>query len=173
MSKKIQKQINERHLKRYLKQGGKIKKISSENIKTRVQPSYNNFNNNPNPNAKLISEIRIKAFAKQLESELPYSEIWFRSLYEKKFKHKKDKYNQVLRAKYIPDVINHHFKYIIEIDGSMHLTKTQINKDHKKDHYYAFLGYKVFRIKAYDHKSFSETMKQLKKYRDSVYSVLY
>lgn len=93
---------------------------------------------------------QFETFAQEIENQLPKSEIWFRSLYEKHYKIESDKYNQVFHAKYIPDLINKEYKYIIEIDGSIHDLERVSKKDQYKDYFYRVKGYKVFRLKAYD-----------------------
>ena len=106
---------------------------------------------------------KLNTTAHFLTTKLPKSEIWFHSLYQE-FKDKQDKFNRPFK-KYIPDVYNEKFKYIIEIDGSFHDSYEQQRKDWKKDKYFQKLGYKVFRLKAYDNQKFKETMIKLVRYR--------
>lgn len=76
------------------------------------------------------------------------------SLY-KEYKSPNDKFNCPF-GPYIPDVINHFFKYVIEIDGSIHNREDIKLKDIRKDLYYTSKGYKVIRIQAYNESSFKQ-----------------
>lgn len=114
---------------------------------------------------------RIQAFAEGLEKNLPASEKWFREKYKDVFTRDSislfnDKYNQVL-GKTIPDVINQGYRYIIEIDGSIHDDPKVKFKDAKKDLFYASKGYRVFRVKAYDNDSYNIAIEAIKKIRES------
>ena len=106
---------------------------------------------------KRLAELTAKAL--ELESNLPKSEAWFREQYTKQ---SGDKYNEVFKCRYIPDVINKRYKYVIEIDGDIHNTPEQIAKDAKKDIFYKSHDYTVIRIKAYDEKSLYEAMQKIK-----------
>jgi very-short-patch-repair endonuclease len=112
---------------------------------------------------------RIENFAKILEADLPKSEQWFRSLYIKEeFKRTfsedlfKDKFNKPFNSKYIPDVTNIGYKYIIEIDGSIHNTPDQIFKDKIKDYYFTKRGYLVIRVKHYDLLGYNKCIELIK-----------
>lgn len=106
---------------------------------------------------------RMERYAKALEKNLPRSEVWFRQQYAKD---KHDKFNYPY-GKYIPDVINCYYKYIIEVDGSIHDIKEQQFIDAQKDTYYLSRLYKVFRIKAYDMQSFNDAMKAIDTFKAS------
>lgn len=97
-------------------------------------------------------KAQLNRFAKRLEKDLPKSEQWFRALYNPD---KSDRFNLPF-GKYIPDVINKHYKYVIEVDGSIHLTEEQKYKDHLKNKYYESKRYKVFRVVAYNQESYSK-----------------
>jgi len=99
---------------------------------------------------------QLKNFAKELNNNLPKSEVWFQTIY-KHFKHVHDQFN-VPMCGYIPDVINKQYKYIIEIDGSIHDLPEVQEKDRKKEKLYQRLGYTVFRVKAYDNASLKECL---------------
>lgn len=94
--------------------------------------------------------------AKRLESNLPKSEQWFRALWRKDgMELPSDKYNQPW-CRRIPDLVNHSFKYVIEIDGSIHESKEQKKVDASKDRFYEASGYLIVRVKAYDMESYSK-----------------
>lgn len=113
-----------------------------------------------------LRKIKLE-FAKQIEKHTPKSELWFRELY-KPYHHRDDEYNQLFGG-FIPDVINKFYKYIIEIDGSIHLTEKQKAKDRKKDKRFRDLGYKVIRIEAYNSESFQKAMDKICKIRGPNY----
>lgn len=106
---------------------------------------------------------KLAIFASKLNSDLPKSEIWFQEKF-KCYKIHTDQYNQPFMG-FIPDVINKMFKYIIEIDGSVH----DLDRIKRKDEYKTWLfqrnGYKVFRIKAYDNIEFKNVIDILWKIR--------
>lgn len=105
------------------------------------------------------NRLKKRIFADKIEQNIPKSELWFRQLYES-FHHFQDEYNSVFGG-YIPDVINKHYKYILEIDGSVHTLPNIIIKDKKKNIRFKSIGYKVIRIKAFDQNSFNNAMKQV------------
>lgn len=119
-------------------------------------------------NKKPGTSQRLQNYADQLEKQLPKSEQWFRSMWLKDVEQDhitlyQDCFNHPL-GKYIPDVINRGYKYIIEIDGSIHDTPTQQWKDKLKDQYYNKQGYQVFRIKAYDESNYLIVLEQVRKH---------
>lgn len=93
-------------------------------------------------------------YSYKLNNELPKSEIWFHTYY-RHFRHADDLNNLPLGG-FIPDIINRKFRYVIEIDGSYHDLKEQIQQDIKKNWYYKKRGYKIIRIKAYDIESLKQ-----------------
>ena len=106
---------------------------------------------------KRLKNKRAKTeFAKNIEKNVPKSELWFREIY-KPYHHFQDQYNIVF-ASYVPDVINKYYKYIIEIDGSIHELDSVKEKDIKKTKCYNSLGYTVIRIKAFNIESFEIAM---------------
>jgi len=64
-----------------------------------------------------------------------------------------DFYN-VIRFGFIPDVVNDRFKYIIEIDGSIHEKKFIQRRDQIKDRCFKRNGYKVYRLEPYNYEQF-------------------
>lgn len=107
-------------------------------------------------------ESTIESFAKSLQNKTIKSETWFKSLYiEHGIETSEDKYNTVFFKTYIPDIVNKKHKYIIEIDGSIHSTESQIEKDKKKDKFYSSKGYTVFRIKYLDVLNYIECIDKL------------
>lgn len=105
----------------------------------------------------LSQNLKLSEFALGLEINTPKSEIWFYNLYKKS---PNDKFNCPF-GPYIPDVINHFFKYVIEIDGSIHDRNDIKAKDKIKENFYRSKGYEVYRIKAFNLASFNEAMEKL------------
>lgn len=79
---------------------------------------------------------------------------------------KSDKSNVTFMG-FIPDVINHRYRYIIEIDGSYHLKPEQAQRDKLKDDVFRRSGYKVFRLKAYSDACFQHLVQNVKRLRKS------
>lgn len=103
---------------------------------------------------------QIGEFAKTLRDHLPSSEVWFFSLYDRHYKIQSDLSNHRF-SNYIPDIINKDFKYIIEIDGSVHNKQKVIDNDVKKTKIYNNLGYKVFRVRHFNIKDYIELISNL------------
>lgn len=110
-----------------------------------------------------------KEFLKQrsieLNQNLPKSEVWFQELYQQ-YKDENDLFNHPYHGK-IPDVINKKYRYIIEIDGSIHDTIEQIIKDKEKNKIFISGKYCVFRIKAFLLRSFEKIIKYILFIRES------
>jgi very-short-patch-repair endonuclease len=106
-------------------------------------------------------QTRMRRFAKQLNNNLPKSEQWFKERYLLHYPNDLDQFNVPLESRYIPDIINKNYKYVIEIDGSIHDTVEQKEIDLKKDEFYKARGYTVIRVIAYDDMSYIECIKQL------------
>ena len=114
---------------------------------------------------KKKSPTRLQKYARELNKNVPQSEVWFRELFQSYLSdHKltlyKDKYNHIV-GKYIGDVVNEGYKYVIEVDGSIHDTEIQRWKDRLRDNYLRKHGYSVIRIRAYDTSSFEDGLKQI------------
>ncbi len=132
----------------------------------------------PSKQKKILKKLRKKArkaskikkiqnFVKYVVNPkgLPKSEVWFRNLYEKHYKLIEDEYNVIYKNRYLPDVINHGLKYVIEVDGSIHDLDRIKDKDLKKDVYFAKNGFKVFRVEAYNNASYVRLMQDLFRFR--------
>lgn len=112
--------------------------------------------------------LRLKRFSKKLNKNLAKSEIWFQDIY-KKFRHSEDLINKPFQNQYIPDITNHRYKYVIEVDGSIHYLKHVKEHDTKKDIFYNLHGYRIFRIKAFDKVEFYKFLSKLYELRDIPY----
>ena len=117
--------------------------------------------------APRLSRKDKKQFAKSLRNNLPHSERWFFTLYNKHYRIMSDQSN-LLFDKYIPDIINKEFKYIIEVDGSIHDLAWVKRKDAKKTKRYTQLGYRVFRVKHGSIRQYIELIDELVKIRGHI-----
>ena len=106
------------------KKDKEYKKIQRKEIKTK---KFNNFIEKLNKN-KTLTE----------------SEVWFRNKFEP-HRLNTDLYNFLYKKKYLLDVINLKYKYIIQVNESIE----------KKDLYFLKKGYTIFKVKAYDQESFN------------------
>lgn len=144
------------------------------------------------PISKKTSRKKIKAlrrqhrqeklieFSKELNKTIPASEVWFREKFENESIERifggretpfNDIYNAVIGLSFIADVANDGYKYIIEVDGSIHDTLKQAYKDLAKDTFYRRRGYKVFRVKAFDDDSYNKFLQDYKEYIDDRHSI--
>lgn len=120
--------------------------------------------NRHNRKKKKKINSRLQMYANQLNENLPKSEVWFHEYY-KDYIHKFDLLNSVFGTT-IPDVINRMYKYVIEIDGTMHNTERQKLRDIEKNAYYKKQGYSVFRIIAYDNTMRTLVVDTIKDFRE-------
>lgn len=126
---------------------------------------------------RLRKEKRARAVIKMAESlnkDLPASEVWFHKKFQQEEirrlygTYKKGSFldikNEPFFNYYIPDVVNHGYRFIIEIDGEIHNNLKQAYKDLAKDQYYRKRHYKVFRVKAFDDDSYNKFILEFKEY---------
>lgn len=106
---------------------------------------------------KILREARSRGltptdiFAERMRAKPPKSDVWFQERWAS-LADEHDQYNVRFHGT-IPDCINHKYKYVIEIDGSIHNRADVKKKDAKKDKFYASKGYEVFRVTAFDEDS--------------------
>lgn len=112
---------------------------------------------------KQTRKQKLREFAAELNQNLPKSEQWFQNLY-KPYRIKSDQFNFPF-ANFIPDLINKEFKYIIEIDGSIHNVPEVLERDKIKDKVFRARGFKVFRINHNDKAQFDEVMLRIRECR--------
>lgn len=121
---------------------------------------------------KFNKKTRLEKYALKIEKNLPKSEKWFREKWIELFKNdleiNTDHYNSPF-GKYIPDVVNHVYKYIIEIDGSIHNSVKVKYHNELKDFFYKKSGYTVHRIVAYNNEQFNEVYEIISKLRTRRY----
>lgn len=115
--------------------------------------------------------MMLQVFADRLNKNLPRSEQWFQKRWrETGMQDSHDCYNTPW-CRRIPDVLNHKFKYVIEIDGSYHNKPKQQIIDAKKDRFYLASQYQVFRLKAYDEIGFNALAECIERIRSSFRSI--
>lgn len=99
---------------------------------------------------KKRSAKRKQKFADKLNENLPESEKWFWAEWERiGMKHGEDQANEILCG-FIPDVLNHKYKYVIEVDGLIHIKKKIKKRDEIKNEVFSKNGFSVFRLEAYN-----------------------
>lgn len=104
----------------------------------------------------------------ELNGSLPKSEVWFWEKWRKdKMATKEDKPNKP-RHGFIPDVFNRRHYYIIEIDGSSHLTQDSYLRDKRKNTKFQKAGYEVIRVEAYNESSYQDCVARVRSRRLSV-----
>lgn len=97
---------------------------------------------------------RLKARGKQLNRNQFASEVWFKKRWkEAGFPHKSDRWNAPV-GYFIADMINRIYGYVIEIDGGIHDTIIQKQKDMHKDAALREMGLTIVRVKAFSESSF-------------------
>lgn len=154
------KKSNEKLVADWIESGNKIKKLKSKakSISKKIKKLKGIARN--------TKRKKMKQYSKELNTNVPKSELWFRSLYQAhNLKLNDDLYNAPLKLKFIPDVLNRSKRYVIEIDGSIHNTESQKYIDLKKDQFYLKLGLKSIRIIAFDKDSYIQGITQLLEYR--------
>jgi very-short-patch-repair endonuclease len=93
---------------------------------------------------------RIHELGRSLNNDLPRSEKWFQRFWKDNgLEDAGDRYNEPFRG-LIPDIINHQYKYIIEVDGGIHRRTKQARLDAKKNKIYLASGYQLFRLPAFN-----------------------
>jgi len=105
---------------------------------------------------KFYNEVQAR-----LKDNVPKSEQWFRGLYHNHFYTATDKYDTRFNNKYLPDIVNTYYKYVIEVDGSIHTLARVQKRDKLKDEYYTRFGYQVIRVIANDILSYVECIRRL------------
>lgn len=145
-------------------------------LKTIQDRSIYKIKKKPKPKKKNVKRQHrtdlMKQRAETLNKNLPKSEQWFQDLYAphaidyEKPSHN-DRYNVPIRNRYIADVVNYKYMYVIEVDGSYHDRPDQVIKDKYKDYFLKKHGFKVFRIKAFDLNNYNQILKEVLEYRAS------
>lgn len=101
--------------------------------------------------------------AEKIEAKRYASDRWLKREWEDCLD-ANDKFNFPL-GRFIPDLVNEKFRYIIECDGSIHDRKDVRRKDLAKDSSYRSKGYRVFRLRAYDFAALSAIKTEVRRIR--------
>lgn len=157
-------------MKNLLTKGITLTYDNETNMFNSIKPYHIKFKKKKSKTASKLRKLRaefkagtLKQRAERLEQNLPKSEVWFRELY-KEYIHEKDEFNSPFAGR-IPDLINKEFKYIVEIDGSIHNHSSQIKRDANNMLRYFNEGFKVFRVKAYSIRDFNACIDWIKDIR--------
>lgn len=87
----------------------------------------------------------VNGIADKLQANTPKSEVWFSQLLDAANLSGHFLSNIPLNN-FIPDFINLDHRIVIEVDGSIHLTPAQMQRDIRKNKVYSDLGYTLFRV---------------------------
>jgi very-short-patch-repair endonuclease len=122
-----------------------------------------------------MDKVKMKEYSRQLNQSLPKSEVWFHNKLKEtcfpfrvgrtkkgvttdiEFMHN----NKPFQNTFIPDVVCHKYKFVIEVDGSIHNLEEIKRKDRLKNAYYQKYRYSIIRIVAYDDRSFFLGMRKI------------
>jgi very-short-patch-repair endonuclease len=107
----------------------------------------------------------IKERAKELNYDLPKSEVWFFEKFKHSFLYRTMKWEANLPVFdcYIVDWFCGRYRFVIEVDGTFHNKKETIEKDKIRDKRLKAGGLTVFRVKAYDEQGYREFIHRLYK----------
>lgn len=109
--------------------------------------------------------VPIQALSRALRRKTPASEKWFQFEWKRSgMIHSQDLFNYV-SGPFIPDLINHNLKYLVEVDGSIHRNSLVQQKDTAKQKYFEDKGFSVFRVKAFDHVSLAAAINAIRESR--------
>ncbi|NUN06632.1 MAG: DUF559 domain-containing protein [Bdellovibrio sp.] len=115
---------------------------------------------------KIVRKIDfLEARGDELNTNLPKSEVWFQEKYLS-FAIPSDEFNVRFGICCIPDVINRVYKYVIEIDGSIHQRKEIQIRDKEKDEIYRRCGFLVIRVIAHSETSFEKAINTILEFRN-------
>lgn len=103
--------------------------------------------------------------SKELNDNLPKSEVWFYDKFKHtdQFKEMNFRRNQIFRSLYICDLFSLKYRTVIEVDGSYHERPDQIEKDIQKDNNIKRYHFNLIRVKAFDDDSFLNCLNELNK----------
>jgi very-short-patch-repair endonuclease len=117
------------------------------------------------PKKKKRLRLGLAEFAQQLNKNIPASEIWFRGEFERlQMQEPTDVFNQPFLG-LIPDCVNHKYKYIIEVDGSIHNKAAVRARDKMRDKRFTQAGYQVFHVTAYNLAQLEEVLDHISRIR--------
>lgn len=164
LAKKANKKLTEKQERR--KQDSEKKRLNrvKKHIILRNNSIHNEIRSAIATNNKPLKEQNLHRMANIMRQAPWPSEIWFNKLYEP-FRHNKDSFQEVFNG-YVADIINHDFKYCIEIDGSIHDKQEVKTRDAKKDQALNYYGYQVFRVRHNDYLQFRNVINELAKIRE-------
>ena len=103
-----------------------------------------------------------------LAKSLPASEQWFHGLYrEAGLAHPADRLNEIF-CNFIPDVVNHELRYVIEVQDPSHKLAKRARRDRHKARVWAREGYRVFAVWAWQEESFTAFSGAMREYRTAL-----
>ena len=136
-------------------------------FKKKTKKSWNRKAKKKAKAIKFKKMSRIEQYQFKLNSNPPASERWFKAKWEIEclpwkpdFTMYQDEYNGIV-GPYLGDVVNRGFKYIIEVDGSIHDSSSQKFKDDVRQKNLENKGFKVLRVEAYNENSYLQAVEEV------------
>lgn len=114
----------------------------------------------------LSREELLQKMDNQLNANLPKSERWFMAEYQEVGLFLKSDQNNKPFGNYIPDIVNHSYKYVIEIHDPGHNLADRKLRDEVKEKAWKRLGYAVFIVWAWNLLSFEKFAREMSDYRE-------
>lgn len=106
----------------------------------------------------------------ELAKSLPASEQWFHGLYrDSRLAHPADELNKIF-MNFIPDVVNHSLRYVIEVQDPSHLQAKRARRDRHKAKVWGREGYRVFAVWAWNEESFNAFYRAMVEYREALHN---
>lgn len=133
-------------------------------------PESLNFHQGKNMAVKISRKEKwhrkLNEYASRMNRKPPQSEVWFWKEWKAIGMNFRDEIRNAVFAGTIPDVRSKRFRYIIEIDGSVHAKPEVMENDARKSAKWRKLGYQVFRIMAGDREKLKEVAHKVRKIRE-------
>lgn len=127
-----------------------------------------NFNNTEEDISKLCEQIEfilskkdyIETRAGELNDNLPKSERWFKAKIKQEWFYRKMgfEFNKPMFGTFIYDLYSENYRLCIEVDGSIHGTPTQEQKDLFKTNDTISKGFHIIRVQAYNDESYNKAV---------------
>jgi len=112
-----------------------------------------------------LKKVVLAHHARRLRSRFPKAERWFWSAYLKAGSALVSDLCNEAFLYVIPDLTNHVYKYVVEIDEPHHEQAWVKSYDERRDKIFLEYGYRVFRIPAYDERALENFLTEIVQYR--------
>lgn len=117
---------------------------------------------------KKRERVGISKLSEYLRHRTPASERWFQREWKTRgMLDDQDLFNWK-HGPFIPDCFNSKFRYVIEVDGSIHSLQSVRQNDERKERFFVERGFSVFRVKAFDFMSLGSVIDQVRLIRQGL-----